>query len=341
MDEYGRISLNTLMVEPTHIKKILEGLSPTTRYWVGFSGGMDSHVLLDLVVEAFSDSNVVEIGAVHVHHGLSVHADAWVSHCERVCAALKVPLVVLWVDATPLEGESPEEVARIVRLKAWEDFLEEGQALLLAHHQDDQAETILLRLFRGAGPLGLGGMQSKTHLAKHEVLRPLLEYSKQDLIDYAKARGLEWIEDDSNTQERFDRNFLRHAILPHLRARWPRVVRSVSRAGALCLETATAVQILAREDFDKVQGSLKGSLSVKKLLLLDPIRRRGVIRCWLNFLGFLAPSRDHIERIDREVLKAQSGAKPRLKMGDYEVRRFKDELLAKKCEEWLSIKCEE
>lgn len=300
---------------------------------------MDSHVLLDLVVAAFRTRTegepIIEIGAVHVHHGLNAHADAWVLHCERVCAALQIPLVVLWVDATPVAGESPEEAARLVRLKAWEDFLQEGQALVLAHHQEDQAETILLRLFRGAGPLGLGGMLQKSHLGKHEVLRPLLEYDKQDLVAYAKARGLEWIEDDSNTNQRFDRNFLRHAILPHLRARWPRVVRSVSRAGALCLETATAVQVWAHEDFESVQGTGTNALSVKKLLLLDAMRRKGVIRYWLQFLGFLLPSRNHLERIDKEVLKAKSGAKPRLKMSDYEIRRQKDELLAKKCEEWV------
>lgn len=329
--------------DPLQIRKILQNLKPATQYWVGFSGGMDSHVLLDLVVHAFGhqkpNERAIEVGAVHVHHGLNAKADAWVLHCEAVCAALQVPLVVLWVDATPIAGESPEEVARVVRQKAWEDFLDtavgNSPTLLLAHHQEDQAETILLRLFRGAGPLGLGGMLPKTYLGKHTVLRPLLEYTKSDLSHYAKARGLEWIEDDSNTNQRFDRNFLRHAILPHLRARWPRVVRSVSRAGALCLETATAVQILACEDFERVQGVAGGALSVKKLLALEPVRRKGVMRHWLQSLGFLLPSLGHLVRIEREILNAQATTGPRLKVGDYEVRRFKDELVVKRSEEWV------
>lgn len=336
MDAHGIVYLNIL--EPAQIKKKIQSLTHTQKYWIGFSGGMDSHVLLDLVVQAFQverKAAQLEIGAIHVHHGLNVKADAWVSHCEQVCAALQVPLVVLWVDATPIEGESPEEVARVVRLKAWEDFLKEGDALLLAHHQEDQAETILLRLFRGAGPLGLGGMLQKSYLGEHEVLRPLLEYAKGDLTAYAKTRELKWIEDDSNDNQRFDRNFLRHAILPHLTARWPRVVRSVSRAGALCLETATAVQILAREDFERVKGTMHDALSIKKLLQLEPMRRRSVMRCWLNTLGFLLPSRDHLNRIEKEILQAKSVKGPRLKVGDYEVRRLKDELLAKKCEEWV------
>lgn len=323
------------------IIKNIRFLTCAKKYWIGFSGGMDSHVLLDLLVQAFRSNKEgeapIEIGAIHVHHGLSPKADAWVLHCEQVCAALQVPLVVLWVDATPVEGESPEEVARIVRLKAWEHFLQKGEALLLAHHQNDQAETILLRLFRGAGPLGLGGMLPKSNLGPHEVIRPLLEYSQMDLMAYAKTRGLEWIEDESNTDRRFDRNFLRHEILPNLMARWPRVVRSVSRAGALCLETVTAVQVLAYEDFLRVQGRSESALSVKALLELDPVRRKGAIRYWLQHLGFLLPSRDHLERIVREILNAKAGATPRLKMGNYEIRRLKDELLAKKCEEWVLI----
>lgn len=312
----------------------LPTLTNSKRLWVAYSGGLDSHVLLDLAVQAFRNDQDFFVGAIHVHHGLSPNADKWVEHCEQVCSVLQVPLKILYVDATPMSGESREEAARIVRYKAFEEFLKPKDALLLAHHEGDQAETILLRLFRGAGPLGLSGMTQKSSLGEHDLIRPLLFMSKEKIEAYAFQRQLQWIEDESNQDIRFDRNFLRHEIFPKLNARWPRVVRSVSRSAALCLETATAVQVLASQDLDMVLGETPKTLSVKSLLKLEPIRRRGVLRCWFKNLDFLSPSRDHLERIDREILQAKPGSKPRLKIDDYEIRRLKDDLCVKKCEEW-------
>ncbi len=307
-------------------KKTLQSLTDRKHLWVAYSGGIDSHVLLDLTVQSFKSFPEYQIGALHVHHGISDFADQWVRHCEGVCANLQVPLNVLWVNAKETEGESPEEVARNLRYAAFENFLEATDCLLMAHHEADQAETILLRLFRGTGPLGLGGIREHAVLGKSEFIRPLLNVTKEDIIEYADIRGLNWIEDDSNTNKRFDRNFLRQEIMPIIRARWPRVLRSVNRAGALCLETATAVQVLALQDLATVQGKEEGDLSVSRLLQLDPVRRKGVLRCWLQSLGVSLPSRDHMERIDREVLRAKAGSKPRLKISSYEVLRKKDEL---------------
>jgi len=338
-----RMGSGTLTID--NFLKTIPLLTESKRLWIGYSGGLDSHVLLDLAVQAFRTLNNGEndeinpyfIGAIHVHHGLSPNADGWAEHCEQICSELQVPLKILWVDATPMSGESQEEAARIVRYKAWEEFLQPEDCLMLAHHEGDQAETILLRLFRGAGPLGLGGMNQKSKLGEQDLIRPLLLNSKEQIESYAKERKLNWIEDESNLDTRFDRNFLRHEIFPKLNARWPRVVRSVSRSAALCLETATAVQVLASQDLETVHSVTEKALSVKSLLKLEPIRRRGVLRCWFKNLGFLSPSRDHLERIDREVLQAKPGSKPRLKIDDYEIRRLKDDLCVKKCEEWELI----
>lgn len=307
--------------------KILQEHTHCTRFWVAYSGGLDSHVLLDLLHQSLAFNSTLKIGAVHVHHGLSPHADAWMKHCELVAAKLQIPFTVLWVDASERDGRSPEEIAREARFAAFENFLQTDECLLMAHHAADQAETILLRLFRGTGPLGLGGMPSHGKLGRGEFVRPLLSFSKEELKDYAIMRGLQWIEDESNSNTRFDRNFLRQEIVPLLVARWPKVLRSVSRAGALCLETATVVQVMASADYATVKSETPNQLSTAKLLKLDVFRRKAVLRYWLQNLGFALPSLSHLERIDKEVLQAKPGSKPRLKISDYEIRRLKDELM--------------
>lgn len=307
---------------PESLRAFISTHTAATRFWIGYSGGVDSHVLLDLALKTFT---TCEVGAVHVHHGLSPNADRWAKHCEEVCAGYNVPFSVLVVNAQVKDGESPEEVAREARFTAFEKFMQPDEALLLAHHQEDQAETILLRLFRGAGPLGLGGMSYKSRVGSGDLLRPLLGISRREIEQYGTEHQLSWIEDESNQNQRFDRNFLRHEILPRLQARWPRVVRSVSRAGSLCLETATAVQVISLEDL-KHSKTKEGGISVSALLRLEPSRRRGVLRCWLQEQGMQVPSWDQLERIDREVLMAQPDRKPRVKVGEYEVSREGGEL---------------
>lgn len=332
-------------LEPKSLLQKLQSLTSAKRFWVGYSGGLDSHVLLTLMVQAIQSlkdkdkdkdkdkceekdhQTNYEVGAIHVHHGLSHNANAWVEHCKTVCARLHVPLEIFFVDAEVKEGESQEEVARNARFNAMSNFIKEDECLLLAHHAEDQAETILMRLFRGAGPKGLSGMAEKMQMGHLEILRPLLSVSKDVLLQYAKTNQLQWIQDDSNHNIRFDRNYLRHEILPRLKARWPQVVRSVNRSGALCLESASNMKSIAEADWQKVLGNTARTLSVKELLKLETIRRYAVIRHWLELQQLTLPSRDHIERIDREILKAKPGAKPRLKISHYRILRFKDELM--------------
>jgi tRNA(Ile)-lysidine synthase len=308
------------------IVTVIQHLTNAKKLWVGYSGGVDSHVLLDLVACAFAQSCDYQIRALHIHHGISDHADFWAQHCEQICAGLNVPLTVLRVDGNVVGGRSPEEMAREARFSAFEKFLKEKECLLLAHHEDDQAETILLRLFRGSGPLGLGGIPEKSALGQSELIRPLLKMPKKNILNYAMARNLQWIEDNSNQDLRFDRNFLRSEIMPLLMNRWPSVVRSITRTGTLCIETATAMQVCAKSDLETVRGRKIDSLSVSGLLALEVMRRRGVIRYWLQHLGFSVPSYDHMKRIDREVLKAGSDRRPKLRISCYEIRRQKDEL---------------
>lgn len=321
MDSDGRLDLSAEKFEEK-----IKSLTDATHLCVAYSGGIDSHVLLDLTVKTFRPQTNYQVTALHIHHGISQAADQWVKHCEQVCALLQVPLTVRWVNGKVTDGRSPEEVAREARFAAFAEFLQEDKCLLLAHHEADQAETILLRLFRGSGPLGLRGIPETALLAKGKILRPLLTVSKEAITQYAHANYLQWVEDESNRDNRFDRNFLRQQILPLLTTRWPRVIRSINRTGALCFETALAMQTLAANDLQSLQGNKAEILSIAQLLKLEPLRRREVLRYWLQTLGCAFPSLDHMERIDREILKARPDARPRLKIGSYEIRRVRDEL---------------
>lgn len=316
-----------LILTPESTLQNIQKLTQAKVLWVAFSGGLDSHVLLDLLVAATKDFSDYKLGVLHIHHGISEFADAWVLHCNKICSEYDLPLKILYVDGKVTGGRSPEAVAREARFAAFESFLGHNEALLLAHHEADQAETILLRLFRGSGPLGLGGIQKRATLGKGELIRPLLEVPKEDIIEYAKRKKLHWIEDDSNSDTRFDRNFLRNAVMPLLNARWPHAVRSMNRAGELCFESAIAGETIAAQDLETVKGVSAGVLSVSGLLKLPCIRRRGVIRYWLRGLGYAVPSRNHMERINREVLMAKSGSKPKLKISTYEICRHKDDLV--------------
>ena len=182
---------------------------------VAFSGGLDSTVLLHLLVQLRLRGLVGgELRAIHIHHGLQTAADHWLSHCSRLCQQWQVPLVVSCVVVTRQQGESLEMAARRARYDAFATTLDRAELLLQAHHADDQAETVLMRLLRGSGVRGLGAIPAVRQLGAGRIVRPLLSCSRMQLRQYATANGLGWIDDPSNEDQQHDRNFLRAAILP-------------------------------------------------------------------------------------------------------------------------------
>lgn len=186
------------------------------RWLVGFSGGLDSTVLLHALKTLVDKQSLV---AIHINHGLSANADAWQRHCQAVCQRWGLPL---HVERVEIAGEGAiEERARKARFEAFAQAMAKGDCLLLAHHRQDQAETVLFRLLRGAGVAGLGAIRPQRSFAGGQILRPLLAVDRADLEAYARAQDLVWVEDESNTNTSFDRNFLRQKILPALRSRWP------------------------------------------------------------------------------------------------------------------------
>ena len=230
--------------------RLLDFLSPwrdAPRWWIGLSGGLDSCVLLQLLAEARQaaarTSPLPTLTAVHVDHQLSAHSPGWSRHCEALCRSLEVELVIRRV-VVAAGATGPEAAAREARYAVFEELVGPGDLLLLAHHLDDQVETLFLRLMRGAGTRGLAGMPRQRRLGKGELCRPLLAFTRESLEDFATERGLAWVEDESNCDLSPDRNYLRHRVLPRLEERWPAYRASVAASIDAVADAETALAAL-------------------------------------------------------------------------------------------------
>ncbi|MCO6057127.1 tRNA lysidine(34) synthetase TilS [Pseudomonas sp. MOB-449] len=279
--------------------RLLIALAPwrhAPTWYVAYSGGLDSTVLLHLLVRLARHERLPPISAVHVHHGIQAAADAWPAHCQRICDALGVPLRVLRV--TVDSGASLERAARNARYAAFAEQLGDGEVLFSAQHRDDQAETLLFRLLRGAGVRGLAGMPVSRSLGQGCLVRPLLQVSRAELEAFARAEGIEWVEDPSNADIGLDRNFLRQKMLPAMQARWPRALDSLARSAAHLAEAQSLLDELALTDLERAQGSCHfpwlplPSLDMESLAALTPARQRNALRFWLSSLTPL-PDSDH------------------------------------------------
>lgn len=294
---------------------------------VGFSGGVDSHVLLHGLRRIHPASGRRELRAVHVHHGLHPSADDWRSHCESVCSGLGVPLEVIRVDVSDAGARGPEAAARRSRYDAFAGALRANEILCLAHHLDDQAETFLLQLLRGAGPKGLSGMPTRTAFACGTLLRPLLEVPRSAILEYAAARALDWVEDSSNADERFDRNYLRHRIVPLLQARWPGAARTIARAAGHQAALARTEEALG-EALSAAAGDHADTLDCATLAGIDRGAAALAVRAWLTRQGFMPPSAKLMDRIFDEVMGAADDASPLVAWKGVEVRRYRGRLFA-------------
>lgn len=275
---------------------------------LGFSGGLDSSVLLQLLA---ADTEVRQRGlrALHVHHGLYPEADSWAAHCQRACAALAVPLQVVQVAVERNSGLGIEAAARDARHAAFADALNAGEILALAHHRDDQAETFLLRALRGSGCDGLAAMRPWRRYAQGWLWRPLLDVPRSALHAHANSQRLQWLDDPSNADADFDRNFLRNAVLPLLRQRWPDAAASFARSAALC---AQASDLLAGEDAAVLAAARRDphTLDIDALLALPAARRARVLRQWIATLRLPPLPASGIARIEHDLLAARQDATP-------------------------------
>lgn len=287
---------------------------------LAYSGGLDSSVLLHLLV-ALRQRSGLPIRAAYIHHGLNPLADSWAEHCHQQCERWQVPFASLPVKVEAQNG-GIEAAARTARYQALQAHLQEDEALLTAQHLDDQSETFLLALKRGSGPAGLSAMAAQSMLGHYRLVRPLLGISRLQLEAYAQRHQLQWIEDDSNQDERFDRNFLRRQILPRLTQRWPHFPSAVARSAQICAEQEQLLDELLEESLQALCQP-DGALSIDGLAPLSSVRRFALLRRWLAQQGATMPAREQLQRLWDEVATSRQDAEPVLQLNQMQVRRFR------------------
>jgi tRNA(Ile)-lysidine synthase len=300
--------------------------APPASLCVAFSGGPDSSALLHALAQ-LPEARARGLRALHVNHGLHPDSAAWAAHCERFCAALGVPCEVLRVQVDGGTGRGVEAAAREARYAALTTQLHDGEYLLLGHHRDDQAETVLLKLLRGAGPEGLGGMRALRPFGRGQLWRPLLALSRQQLRDYVEARQLDCIDDPSNRDTRLARNQLRHEILPRLAQHWPQAVDSILHSAALCRAAADALQTQWLTAFDALHEPASGSLDARGWLALAPALREPLLDHWLHARGLSAPTSAQRRQIERQC-GARAGQLPCIRWTGTELHIWKSRLWA-------------
>jgi len=262
---------------------LLDALSPENKIFVAFSGGLDSTALLFLCNRALKQRKIMNLKAIHINHNLSKNSDNWEQHCESFCKSNNIEFESFIIEVTK-NRSSIESQARQERYKIFESLMDENDQILLAHHRDDVFETILLRLFRGTGVDGLSGLNKKRSLGKGEIIRPFLNLSKSDLKIYIEENNLSYVEDDTNSNNDFDRNFLRNEIIPSLERRWSKLSERAAFTSLTAKKKKLSLDfmlestfkkeiysgIIAREDFTDIPSFL-----IEELIRLI-LRKKGV-----------------------------------------------------------------
>lgn len=285
------------------LKRCLQYHPEIKTLYLGFSGGLDSMALLHLLANEAALQTLDKV-AIHVNHGLSPNAKQWEDVCEQSANQHQFTYISHRVQLTPQAGESLENLARIERYGVFKNYIDAQSLLLTAHHQDDQAETFLLQCLRGAGVKGLSSMPVITSFAEGYHCRPLLHHAREDLEAYSKHHQLSWIEDESNFDISFDRNYIRHRIMPLLKHRWPGAGKTIARSAKHCSEATTTLSQLAEHDWNCVAQGIK--VNLEELFVLPKARQTEVIRYGLRLLRLPGCS----ERIMNELLATMQSANP-------------------------------
>jgi tRNA(Ile)-lysidine synthase len=304
----------------------LATLPDRTALCVGFSGGPDSTALLHALAP-LPAARTHGLRALHVDHGLHPDSGSWAQHCMNFCQALDVPCQVIAVQVDTRSGSGTEAAARDARYQALAADLLPGEYLLLGHHRDDQAETVLLKLLRGAGPEGLGGMRALRPFAGGHLWRPLLALSRKQLRAYVSAHQLHWIDDPSNDDTRLARNHLRREILPLLTSHWPQAVDSIVHSASLSRQAADALRSAWMVAFPTMHDPATGSLDAIAWLNLDSALREPLLDHWLHAQGLPAPTTAQRRQIEHQC-SARAGQQPCVRWRGAELHIWRGRLWA-------------
>ncbi len=314
---------------PEALSTSVRNLPPHRRLFVALSGGLDSVLLLHSAARVFGRTG--NLTAIHVNHQLQPNASKTEDFCKRLCQSLEVPCQTIRVEvnaSTPSDTAGSgglEEAAREARYRAFESCLGEGDLLLMAHHGDDQAETVLFRLIRGTGVAGLSGMPVSRALGKGALYRPFLGVSRQNLEAWAKEQGIDWIEGPSNRDQRFDRNFLRQSIIPALRERWPSLNRRLASTASACRESAELSESLASIHFARC-GTADGGLDLSLLAGLTLAEQKNLVRWWVVQRQFPPPNTADWPGLLSDFIESDADRQPEYCGDGYVLRRFQQAL---------------
>ncbi|MBI4938284.1 MAG: tRNA lysidine(34) synthetase TilS [Nitrosomonadales bacterium] len=293
---------------------------------LGLSGGVDSVVLLHLL-HRISSSLSWRLRALHVHHGISPNADAWAEFCACLCARYGVPVQIERVDIAPLRAHGIEAAARKLRHAVFER--QQADFIAFAHHQDDQAETLLLQLLRGAGARGAAAMpRIQPRINAPVLLRPLLDVPRSELLEYASRHGLQWVEDESNADDRYPRNFLRQRVLPLLERRFPAYRETLARSARHFAEASELLDQLAQQDGGQLLSAPAGGeegepvLEIARLRSLSQPRARNLLRYFLHRRGAPMPQAVQLDEMLRQVYGARADGAVCVEFGGWQLRRY-------------------
>jgi len=293
------------------------------RFVVAFSGGLDSTVLL-YSLKQIAHTHSIPLKAIHINHQLNSAADEWQAMCQVFCEKQNISFESIKVCVAE-DGKSPEDAARQARYGAIKSGLIKNDILFMGHHKDDQIETFFLRLLRGAGIDGITSMKILSPFHNSYLFRPLLFFTRKSLFAYAESQSLSWIEDDSNTDERYDRNYLRHQVLPVIAKRWPAYINTINRFIEHATDASNLIKKISEDDLKVCLNKENDTLDIKKLKNYSLLRQNNLIRMWLNEKVKYPLSLKQLTEI-QNVIFAKVDAEPKFQMGAKSICRYRNEL---------------